>query len=183
MKFTCGSPEDSPRPAWNYFARSPRFTLSYVFGRWSISVTDHGLIMYGFVFLKVEQYLLFIVRELQKYPLQQLLLFPFAKMGAHHSNCLYIRLKTWCLTRCLLNNTQKLRYRLGVCLRNSWSIMSESFLNIQSFKVCLKFAWRCLHIYNFLWPAHFQYNYFLHKKNSSFIVCCLILKRSSWVIV
>ena len=98
--------------------------------------------MYAYVFLQVEQYLLFIVKELRKYPLQQLLLFPFAKMGAHHSNCLYIaiRLKTWCLTRCLLNNTQKLSYRLGVSLRNSWSIMSEPLLNIQSFKVCLKFA-------------------------------------------
>ena len=161
MKFTNGPPEGCPKPAWNCFARSPGLTLSYVCGRWWISVTDHVLIMYAYVFLQVEQYLLFIVRELQKYSLQQLLLFPFGMMGAHHSNCLYIRLKTWCLTRCLLNNTQKLRYRLGVCLRNSWSIVSESFLNIQSFKVCLKFAWRCLHIYNSCWPAHFQYNCFL----------------------
>ena len=44
--------------------------------------------MYAYVFLQVEQYLLFIVRELQKYSLQQLLLFPFGMMGAHHSNCL-----------------------------------------------------------------------------------------------
>ena len=40
----------------------------------------------------------------------------------------------------MLNNTQKLSYRLGVSLRNSWSIVSEPFLNIRSFKVCLKFA-------------------------------------------
>ena len=44
--------------------------------------------MYAFVFLKVEQHLLFVVRELRKYPLQQILLFPFCMMGAHHSNCL-----------------------------------------------------------------------------------------------
>ena len=93
------------------------------------------------------QHLLFVVKELRKYPLQQLLLFPFAKMSAHHSNCLYVRLKTWCLTRCLLNNTQKLRYRLGVCLRNSWSIVSKPCFNIQPFKVCLKVARRCLHSY------------------------------------
>ena len=44
--------------------------------------------MYAYVFLQVEQYLLFIVRELQKYPLQQLLLFSLGMMGEHHSNCL-----------------------------------------------------------------------------------------------
>ena len=46
--------------------------------------------MYAYVFLQVEQYLLFVVKELRKYPLQLLLLFPFGMMGAHHSNCLYV---------------------------------------------------------------------------------------------
>ena len=158
VKLTSGPPEGCPRPAWKCFARSPRFTLSYVFGKWSISVTDHRLIMCAYVFLQVEQHLLFLVRELWKYPLQQLLLFPFAKMGAHHCNCL--QPEDMVFDQMLVKQYSEFRYRLGVCLRNRWSIVSELFLNIQSFKVCLKVARRCLHIYNFCWPVHFQYNCF-----------------------
>ena len=87
--------------------------------------------MYAYVFLQVEHHLLFIVKELQKYPLQQLLIFPFGMMGAHHSNCLQPEDTVF---EKLVKFTQKLRYRLGVCLRNSWSIVSEPFLNIQSLK-------------------------------------------------